>query len=58
MLEHAVHRVDVIAGKAPVAPGVEVAEVQLVLQAFLDAAGGAGDLAGDERLAAPGAIRG
>jgi hypothetical protein len=47
-----VHGADVVLGVAPVALGVEVAEVEGVLQALLDAGGGAGDLAGDEGLAA------
>jgi hypothetical protein len=47
-----VHGVDVVLGVAPVALGVQVAEVERVLQAELDARGGAGDLAGDEGLAA------
>ena len=51
LLEHEPHRLDIIAGKAPVALGVHVAEVELLLKAFLDAGSGAGDLAGDERLA-------
>jgi hypothetical protein len=37
---------------APVAQGVQVAEVEAVLQAELDAGDGAGDLAGDEGFAA------
>ena len=45
-------------GVAPVALGVEVAEVKFLLQAGLDAGDGAGDLAGDEGLAAARAIRG
>ena len=42
----------VVAGVAPVALRVEVAEAELVLQAVLDRADGARDLARDERLAA------
>ena len=56
LLEHQPHRLDVVAGEAPVALGVQVAQEQLVLQALLDAGGGAGDLAGDERLAAARAL--
>ena len=55
-LEHAPHGVHVVAGVAPVAPGVEVPEQQPVLQPQGDAAGGAGDLARDERLAAARAL--
>jgi hypothetical protein len=42
---------DVVLGVAPVALGVEVAEVEGVLQAEFDAREGAGDLASDEGLA-------
>ena len=35
LLQHQPHRLDVVAGEAPVALGVEVAEEQLVLQAAL-----------------------
>jgi hypothetical protein len=45
LLEHAPHGVDVVGRVAPVALGVEVAEVELALEAVLDAADGAGDLA-------------
>ncbi len=54
LLEHEPHRLDVVAGVAPVALRVEVAEVELLLHAQLDAPDGAGDLAGDECLAAAG----
>src|SRR5690606_11625107 len=50
------HRLDVVACEAPVALGVEVAEVELVLEAQLDARGGPRDLAGHEGLAAAGAL--
>ena len=48
LLEHAPHGLDVVAGVAPVARGVEVPERQDVLQAELDAGDGVGDLAADE----------
>ena len=48
LLEHEPHRRHVVAGVAPVARGVEVAERDLVLQAELDARDRVGDLAGDE----------
>ena len=51
-MQHPPHRLDVLGRVAPVAPGVEVAEVELVLQAGLNARHRAGDLAGHERLAA------
>ena len=49
-LEDEPHTLDVVLGVAPVAEGVEVAEVEFVLQALGDA-GGEGDLARDEGLA-------
>ena len=51
-LEDEPHTLDVVLGVAPVAEGVEVAEVKFVLQALGDAGGGEGDLARDEGLAA------
>ena len=52
LLEHEPLHFHVIAGMAPVAQGVQVAEVEAVLQAEGDAGDGAGDLAGDEGFAA------
>ena len=48
LLQHQPHRLHVVAGVAPVALGVEVAEHELVLQAELDPRHRVGDLAGDE----------
>ena len=48
LLQHQPHRLDVVAGEAPVARGVEVAERDRVLQAELDPRQRVGDLAGDE----------
>ncbi len=56
LLQHPPHRLDVLGGVAPVPAGLQVAEVQAVLQARLDAGDGPGDLAGDERLPPPGAL--
>src|SRR5262252_1724387 len=53
VLQHHPHRLDVVAREAPVALGVQVAEVQLLLQPVANAGGGPGDLAGDERDPAP-----
>ena len=50
-LEDEPHTLDVVLGVAPVAEGVQVAEVEFVLQALGDAGGGEGDLTGDEGLA-------
>ncbi len=54
LLEHHPHSLDIILGVAPVAFGIEVAEVKLFLQAELDPGQGSGDFAGHERLAAAG----
>ena len=51
LLEDAPHALDVILGVAPVPLGVEVAEVELFLQAVPDARGGPGDFARHEGLA-------
>jgi hypothetical protein len=56
VLQHGPHGPDVVARKAPVAPGIEVAEVHAVLQAVLDAPDGPRDLPGHERLATPGRL--
>ena len=50
-LEDEPHTLDVVLGVAPVAEGVEVAEVEFVLQTLGDAGGGEGNLARDEGLA-------
>ena len=47
-LEHQPHRLDVVAGEAPVALRVEVAQAQLVGEAELDARDAVRDLAGHE----------
>lgn len=52
LLEHHPHHFDIVAGVAPVAFGVEVAEVDFVLHAEFDAAYGAGDLSSNEGFAA------
>src|SRR3954451_15884027 len=51
LLEHQPHPLDVLLRVPPVADGVEVAEVELFLQAELDPRHCTGDLAGHERLA-------
>ena len=58
LLQHEPLHLDVVAGVAPVALGVEVAEEELGLQAGLDARQAAGDLARHEGLAAQWATRG
>ena len=52
LLQHQVHGADEVAGVAPVAERVEVAEPEVVLQAQRDAGDCARDLARDEGLAA------
>ncbi|CAA7613533.1 Phytase family (modular protein) [Candidatus Terasakiella magnetica] len=52
VLQDAPHAIDVIAGMAPIALGFEVADVKSVLEPEMDGGDGAGDLAGDEGLAA------
>jgi hypothetical protein len=52
LLQHQPHHLDVFLGVTPVALGVEIAEVQLLLQAHFDARGSARDLARDEGLPA------
>src|SRR3954447_5728985 len=52
LLEHHPHRLGVVGRVAPVALGIEVAHVELLLQPEVDGGQAAGDLARDERLAA------
>ncbi len=52
VLQHHPHGFDVIAGEAPVAAGIEIAEIEFFLQTGFDSAEGAGDFAGDEGFAA------
>ena len=53
LLQHPPHGVDVVAGEAPVAARVEVAQGERVGHAQLDAGHAVGDLARDELQAAP-----
>ena len=53
LLQHQPHRAHVVAGEAPVALRVEVAEAELVRQPELDARDAVGDLARHELEAAP-----
>jgi hypothetical protein len=55
-LQHPPHALDIVAGMAPVAHRVEVAEVEPILAAGRDRGDAAGDLAGDEGLAAARAL--
>ena len=56
LLKDAPHHFGVFGGVTPIALRVEVAEDEVVLKALADAAGGAGDLAGDEGLATAGGL--
>ncbi len=56
LLQHQPHALDKVPGMSPVAPGIQIAQIELVLQAELDRGNGAGDLAGDEGLAAQRAL--
>ncbi len=51
LLEHEPHGFDIFGGVTPVALGVEVAEVEMLLLAELDGSDGAGDFASDKGLA-------
>src|SRR4249920_262370 len=48
LLEHEPHRLDVVAGKAPISLGREIAEAKLILEAELDACDAVADLARHE----------
>src|SRR5262249_12663020 len=52
LLEHQPHALDIVARMPPVAPGIEVAEIEPFLQAERDRRDTPGDLARDEGLAA------
>src|SRR4051794_28141436 len=56
LLEDAPHPLDVVTGVAPVAPRVEIADPEPVLQPELDRGHRAGNLAGDEGLTAQRAL--
>ncbi len=58
LLQHQPHALDVVARVAPVALGVEIAEIEALLQAELDRRDRARDLARDEGLAARSGSRG
>ena len=58
LLQDQPHAFDIVARMAPVALGVEIAEIKLVLQPELDRGDRARDLARDEGFAARRALRG
>jgi hypothetical protein len=56
LLQHQPHRLDIVAGKAPIPPCIEVPQVKLVLQTVTDAPNRSRRLARDEGLAATRAL--
>mmetsp|Transcript_17850 Transcript_17850/g.51104 ORF Transcript_17850/g.51104 Transcript_17850/m.51104 type:complete len:423 (-) Transcript_17850:52-1320(-) len=56
LLKHAPHTLDVVAGMAPITLGVDVSEVEALVDALMDAGDGGGDLTGDEGLATAGTL--
>ena len=56
LLKHAPHTLDVVAGMAPIALGIDVAEVETLVNALVDTSDGGGNLAGDEGLATAGTL--
>ena len=56
LLKHAPHTLDVIAGMAPITLGVNVSEVEALVNPLVDAGDGGGNLAGDECAAAAGTL--
>ncbi|MNT42700.1 hypothetical protein D3C72_1791300 [compost metagenome] len=48
LLQHQPHGLDIVAGKAPVALGIDVAQAQFLLFSLLDPGSGVGDFAGHE----------
>src|SRR6202011_4267318 len=56
MLKDAPHSVDIVARMPPVTLGVEVADIEAILQSVVDRSHGARDLAADEGLPAERAL--
>src|SRR5438874_13421788 len=56
LLQDAPHGLNVVAGKAPVAACVQVAEVELALKAETDSSHGASDFSGDKGFTAAGRL--
>ena len=56
LLEHAPHTLNVVAGMAPITLGVDVAEVEALVNSLVDAGDGGGNLAGDEGTATAGTL--
>src|SRR3984893_3804611 len=51
LLQHQPHRLDIVAGKAPIALRFEISKIELVLKTLSDSADRAGNLSRDEGLA-------
>ncbi len=56
LLEHAPHTLNVVAGMAPITLGVDVSEVEALVNSLVDAGDGGGNLAGDEGTATAGTL--
>src|SRR5579862_9214175 len=56
LLQHSPHRGDVIAGMAPVAPGIQIAKSQLAAQAKFDPGSMGSNLSGHKLKSAPRAV--
>ena len=56
LLKHAPHTLDVVAGMAPIALGIDITEVEALVNALMDAGDGGGNLTGDEGLATAGTL--
>ena len=54
LLDHLPHGFHVISRKSPVTPGLQIAQVEAVLESHFDAGGGTGDFAGYKGFTAPG----
>ena len=56
LLKHAPHTLNVVAGMAPITLGVDVSEVEALVNSLVDAGDGGGNLAGDEGTATAGTL--
>jgi hypothetical protein len=56
LLQHKPHSFDIVASETPVALGVEVSQVDLVLKTLADSAYGPSDFTGDESFAPTGTL--
>ena len=56
LLEHAPHTLNVVAGMTPITLGVDISEVEALVNSLVDAGDGGGNLAGDEGTATAGTL--